>query len=63
VVGGLKAEWTGSAADGFQTAAARWDKASADLHEALGQLGALLSTAEANYTAAEDANLATWRPV
>lgn len=59
----LRAEWTGSASDGFQSAVARWEKASEDLHEALGQLGVLLSTAEANYTAAEDANLATWRPV
>jgi WXG100 family type VII secretion target len=63
VVRELKAEWTGSAADGFQTAAARWEKASTDVHEAIGQLGVLLSTAESNYTAAEDANLATWRPV
>ena len=59
----LRAEWTGSASDGFQSAVARWQQASDDLHEALGQLGVLLSTAEANYTAAEDANLATWRPV
>ena len=59
----LRAEWTGSAADGFQTAVARWEGASADLHEALRQLRVLLSTAESNYTAAEDANLATWRPV
>jgi WXG100 family type VII secretion target len=59
----LRAEWTGSASDGFQAAVVRWEKASDDLHEALGQLGVLLSTAESNYTAAEDANLTTWRPI
>lgn len=63
VVRELRAEWTGSAADGFQAAVARWEQASDDLHEALSQLRILLSTAESNYTAAEDANLATWRPM
>ena len=58
----LASAWSGTASDGFQSKVAQWSAASLDLHASLGQLKTLLDTANANYAAVEDANLATWQP-
>jgi 6 kDa early secretory antigenic target len=57
----LASTWSGSASDGFQSKVAQWSAASLDLHASLEQLKVLLTTANANYAAVEEANLATWQ--
>lgn len=57
----LASTWSGAASDGFQSKIGQWSAASLDLDALLKQLKVLLATANANYAAVEDANLATWQ--
>lgn len=57
----LASTWSGAASDGFQSKIGQWSAASLDQHAALKQLKVLLTTANANYAAVEEANSATWQ--
>ena len=56
----LRATWDGSASDAWRYYERLWDAASADLLVSLGTLHAIVTTAHANYSAAEAANGRIW---
>ncbi|MFC4942116.1 WXG100 family type VII secretion target [Pseudonocardia sp. GCM10023141] len=58
----VRAQWTGDAAHAWDAHQRRWDAAAADIVARLGDLHRLLQVARANYTAALDANVRSWRP-
>ena len=54
------AEWNGAAQQAYYQAKAAWDAAMADMANVVNQLGTVIGTANANYTAAERANTSMW---
>jgi WXG100 family type VII secretion target len=60
VTRGLHAEWAGLARDAHVTSYSRWRGEFADMTQALAAIRALGETAEGNYTAAVEANVAMW---
>jgi len=57
---GLRASWSGDAADQQQQAHALWEKGSAEMAEALQQLRSDVDTAHRNYDRAFAAGVAMW---
>ena len=56
----VHAVWRGVAADEHAAAHARWQRGSADLHEALRTMRAVAATAHENYSSAVRVNTALW---
>ena len=56
----FEASWEGEARNRFGAVFAQWRQASSDLHEALGDMHHVTTTAHGNYHSAETANLRIW---
>lgn len=56
----LRADWTGSASDAYQTAKAQWTAAMTDIHALLAQVPGMVSQSNSDYQTAEGANASRW---
>ncbi|HEY1573691.1 MAG TPA: WXG100 family type VII secretion target [Pseudonocardiaceae bacterium] len=59
----LATEWTGGASEAFQQKIDEWNRAAADLHQALQRLGRIVHTANSNYQSAVSTNTGMWPSV
>jgi ESAT-6 family protein len=59
----LASEWTGGASEAFQQKIDEWNRAAADLHQALRRLGGIVHTANSNYQNALSTNTGMWPSV
>jgi early secretory antigenic target protein ESAT-6 len=56
----LTADWEGAASTAYQAKKREWDSAAKDLFDALGKIGGIVRTAEANYRGAMTTNKSMW---
>ncbi len=57
----VRSSWTGTAADEYSVAHARWSAGARETHDALAALRRIAATAHGNYAQAVSANGAMWR--
>jgi WXG100 family type VII secretion target len=53
--------WTGDAQAAYQAAEAQWNAAMTDMQNVINSLGAVIGTAQENYTSAESTNTRLWQ--
>jgi WXG100 family type VII secretion target len=53
-------EWIGSAQTAYHQAQAQWNAAMANMQQVIAQLGAVVGTANSNYSTAEASNTSRW---
>jgi WXG100 family type VII secretion target len=56
----LRADWTGSASEAYQSAKAQWTQAITDMKQLLADIGSAVSTSHDEYQAGEKQNTARW---
>jgi early secretory antigenic target protein ESAT-6 len=56
----LRADWTGSASEAYQTAKTQWTQAITDMKQLLAEIGAAVSSSNDDYQAGERTNTARW---
>jgi WXG100 family type VII secretion target len=56
----LRADWTGSASEAYQTAKTQWTQAITDMKQLLAEIGTAVSTSHDDYQAGEQKNTARW---
>lgn len=56
----LRADWTGSASEAYQTAKTQWTQAIGDMKQLLADIGNAVSTSHDEYHAGEQKNTGRW---
>lgn len=56
----LRADWTGSASEAYQTAKTQWTQAIGDMKQLLADIGNAVSTSHDEYHAGEQRNTGRW---
>lgn len=56
----LRADWTGSASEAYQTAKSQWSQAITDMKQLLADIGNAVSTSHDDYHAGEQKNTGRW---
>jgi len=56
----LRADWTGSASEAYQSAKAQWTQAITDMKQLLADIGNAVSTSHDEYQAGEKQNTSRW---
>jgi early secretory antigenic target protein ESAT-6 len=56
----LRADWTGSASEAYQSAKAQWSAAMLDIHALLAQVPGMVNQSNADYQSAESTNTGRW---
>jgi WXG100 family type VII secretion target len=56
----LRADWTGSASEAYQTAKTQWTQAITDMKQLLAEIGTAVSSSHDDYRAGEQKNTGRW---